>query len=242
MAENEIVKHTKKAITIIKSPGKGFKHKLGEIFVEIIIIVIAVNVSIWFNNWSEKQHDKKEEKEFFIGLKQDLQGDIENMTNSEKYYESTLQGIRYFLKAKEGKTLSQDSINSYSDAFFGSTDLDPHIGRYEGLKSSGKFKIIENKELLNEIIDFHESVIQRIQDLNEKYYRHNEKIANLISQNAELAKNGQVSNVSTIINRSDFRILIGTSWGLIANNIVPIHKTGIRMCNEIIAEIDKELK
>ena len=242
MSESEIVKHSKKAYAIIKSPGKSFVHKLEEIFIEIIIIVIAVNISIWFSNWSEKRHDVKEEKEFFIGLKQDLLGDIQNMTNSEKFYEHTAQGIRYFLKAKDGENLNKDSINTYSDAFFGSTDLDPHIGRYEGLKSSGKFKIIENKELLNNIIDFHESIIQRIQDLNEKYYQHNEKIATLISQNVQLAKNGQASNVSAIINRSDFRILLGTSWGIITNNIIPIHKTGIDMCNEIIAEIDKELK
>jgi hypothetical protein len=41
-------------------------------------------------------------------------------------------------------SINQDSINEYADFFFSSADPDPHLGRYEGLNNSGKFKIIEN--------------------------------------------------------------------------------------------------
>lgn len=110
------------------------------------------------------------------------------------------------------------------------------------MKSSGRFSILENRELLNNIIELHESIIQRIEDLNEKYYLHNQKISTLISQNAILAQNGQVLNAASITGRSDFIILITLSGGLIANNIIPIHKAGIIKCREIIAQIDRELK
>ena len=242
MAENEIIKHTRKAHDIIKSSGKSIRHKLGEIFIEIVIIIVAVSVSIGLHNWNERRHDRQEEKEFFIGLKKDLQSDMENMASSQKMYEFNLRGISYFLKAGKGESVNHDSVNRYSDCFFSSTDLDPHIARYEGLKSSGQFTIIENKELLNSIIELHESIIQRIQDLNNKYYQHNQKIAALISQNAELAQNGQVVNVVSILGKSEFKILAGLSGGLIANNIIPIHKEGISKCREIMAQIERELK
>jgi len=242
MAENEVIKHSRKVIDIIKSSGKSVKHKLYEIFIEILIIVIAVSFSIWLHNWNERRHDIKEEKEFFTGLKKDLYIDIENMTNSLELYQYTLQGVSYFLKVENGKDVNQDSIKKYSDCFFSSTDLDPHIGRYEGLKSSGKFSIVENKELLNNIIELHESIIQRIKELDDKYYLHNQKIANLISQNAILAKNGRVTNAASIGGRSEFKILIGSMAGLIAKNIIPMHKSGIIKCHEIINQIDKELK
>ena len=87
-----------------------------------------------------------------------------------------------------GGALSKDSINKYSFIFFSSTDLDPHISRYEGLKSSGKFKIIENKELLNNIIDLQETIIQRIQTLNEKYYQHTQKLEALVNKMFSLQK------------------------------------------------------
>lgn len=242
MAEDEIIKHTKKTYAILKSPETDLKHKVKEIVVEILIIVFAVTVSIWFHNWSEAQHDKKEEKEFFVGLRKDLEMDIQNMTNSKVFYENTLQGIRFFLGTENGMTLNQDSINKYSGIFFNSTDLDPHIGRYEGLKSSGKFKIIENKELLNNIIALHESIIQRIQELNEKYYRHNENLEAVISKNTQLATNGQIANASEVTNRSDFKILLKVNGGIIANNIIPANETGINKCKDIIKQIEMELK
>jgi len=242
MPENEIIKHSRKAFAVMKSSGKSIRRKLLEIFIEILIIVIAVTVSIGLNNWNERGHNVKDEREFLKGLKKDLQSDMTNMTNSEEMYEYTLRGISFYLKAEGGKDLNNDSINKYSDCFFNSTSLDPHIARYEGLKSSGKFTIIENKELLDNIIELHESIFQRIQDLDEKYYQHNEKIATLISQNIKLSKNGRVMNVASILGRSDFKILIGTSGGLILGNIIPIHKEGIKKCREIIRQIDIEMK
>ena len=242
MEGDEIMKHTKKSYAILRSKENNWKHKLGEIVIEILIIVFAVSVSIWLHNWSQKRHDEKEEKEFFIGLKEDLEVDITNMTNCNVFYENTLKGIRYFLEIGNGMTPNQDSINKYSGIFFNSIELDPHIGRYEGLKSSGKFEIIENKELLNNIITLHESIIQRIQELNEKYYRHNEILESVISQNTKLEKNGQIANTSEVTNRSDFKILLNINSGIIANNIIPANDAGINKCKEIIRQITAELK
>ena len=194
MSEQEIIKHAKKTYSILKSTENGWKHKLLDIIIEILIIVFAVSMSIWFHNWSEKRSDDKEAKEFFIGLKKDLENDLIKMKSSKTFYENTLVGIRYFLANGDGKNMNQDSINKYSGIFFSSTDLDPNMGRYDGLKSSGKFKIIENKELLNNIINLHEGLIQRIQELNEKYYEHNEKLESVIFQNTRLAKNGHIEN------------------------------------------------
>jgi hypothetical protein len=242
MAEQEVIKHAKKTYAILKSSENGWKHKLLDIIIEILIIVFAVSVSIWLHNWSEKSSDDKEEKEFFIGLKKDLENDLINMKSSKTFYENTLVGIHYFLANGDGKRLNRDSINKYSDIFFNSTDLDPHIGRYEGLKSSGKFKIIENKELLNNIINLHEALIRRIQELNDKYYRHNEKLEPVIFQNTRLAPNGQIENASMVISRSDFKILLSINGGIISNNIIRAHEEGINKCNEIIKQIDIALK
>ena len=242
MAELEILKHAKKSYTILKSTGKDWGHKLKEIIIEILIIVFAVSISIWFHNWSEKRHEDKEEKEFFIGFRKDLGNDIENMTASKTYYEHTLAGIQYFLKNGDSREINRDSLNKYLDIFFGSTDLDPHISRYEGLKSSGKFRIIENKELLNNIISLHESLIQRIQELNLKYYQDNEKLETLIIQNARLLPNGKIANASMITKRSDFKILLTLKQGLVEYNIIPAAGLGLTKCKEIQTQIDDELK
>jgi hypothetical protein len=242
MAEHEIIRHTKKAYTILKSSNMNFKNKITDILIEIIIIVFAVSVSIWLSNWSEHMHDRKEEKEFLIGFKKDLQIEIKNMTNSKEFYVKTLHGIEYFINIGKTAALNKDSINKYSYIFFSSTDLDPHISRYEGLKSSGKFKIIENKELLNNIIDLQETIIQRIQILNEKYYQQAQKLEALIDQTVQLEKNGNIINADSVINRNDMKILLYTTGGIIETNIIGIHDEGIVKCKEIITQIDEELK
>jgi hypothetical protein len=241
MAENEIIKHTKKVYTVFRSARMGVKEKLKDIFIEIVIIVFAVSISIWFHNWSESIHDRGEEKEFLIGLKQDLQSDIANMEGSRDFYTTTLHGIRYFLNSSKSGSLQKDSVMKYSDVFFGSTDLDPHIARYEGLKSSGKFKIVRNKELLNNIIDFHESLVQRIQVLNGKYYQHKEKLGAVVEQHVELSKDGSILNAGQVLKRSDVRILLELSGGLIINNIIGVHDRGIKKCQEIMGQIEKEI-
>ena len=43
-------------------------------------------------------HDRKEEKAFLKGLKEDLKGDIENMKSSRRFYEMVLNGLNSFLK------------------------------------------------------------------------------------------------------------------------------------------------
>jgi hypothetical protein len=242
MAELEIIKHTKKAYKIYKTPNMGLKAKLTDILTEIVIIVFAVSISIWLSNWSERRHDRKEEKEFLLGFKKDLQSEISRIKNSKDFYLFALKGISYFIKVGNGAPLNKDSINIYSGIFFSSTDLYPHIGRYEGLKSSGKFKIIENKELLNNIIELQETIVERIQTLNDKYYQHAQRLEIFVEQNVRLAGNGSIINAGDVVRKNDLRILLSTSGGIISQNIISIHDEGIQKCEQIISEIDKELK
>jgi hypothetical protein len=83
MADEEIVmKHTKAAYEALKTRETNWKHKLKEILLEIIIIVFAVSVSIWFHNRSERLKDRAEEKKFLASLKKDLQEDKNEMINA----------------------------------------------------------------------------------------------------------------------------------------------------------------
>jgi hypothetical protein len=242
MAENEIIKHTKKALSIFQSTSMDLRYKAQEIFIEIVIIVFAVSISIWFHNWSESRHDRMEEREFLTGMKQDLQADIDNMQGSQEFYVSSVQGIRYYLKSAQGVPMQRDSVMQYADVFFGSKSMDPHISRYEALKSSGKFKIVQNKELLDNIIDFHEAVVERIKTLNEKYYEQRVRLETAMEKYVVLSKVGSIANAEEVLSKSDVRLLLETNAGLIINNITGVHDRGIKKCREIMYQIDEELK
>ena len=102
MADQEIIKHVKKAITVSRDHTKKWQHKLLEILLEIGIIVFAVSLSIWLHNWSESLKDRDEEREFLTGLKQDLQADIKEMTSDRHAFEVVLHGARYFRRIGAG--------------------------------------------------------------------------------------------------------------------------------------------
>jgi hypothetical protein len=128
----------------------------------------------------------------------------------------------------------------YTDVFFSSSDLMAHIEHYEGLKNTGKFTIIENKELLNNIINLHEAVIPRIHSLNAKYYNHQEQLGALIARNIRISPKG--INYSELLQRSDILLTLNLGRGLIMNNIVSAYANGIKDCQEVIAQIDTALK
>jgi hypothetical protein len=241
MAEDEIRKHANTAIKIVKDTEAGWKHKLKDIFVEVLIIVFAVTVSIWFHNWSDKMQEQKEEKVFLTGFRKDLKGDTDNIQSSLGFYRKSAAGIRYFAKVGAGDSLNNDSLKKYSYIFFSSTTLDAHISRYEALKSSGKLSIIENPELLNNIIDLNESTLSRIQLLNDLYLKFIGKTSDYIQLNAQLSPKGAITNAPTILSTSQWRFLMIFGQSSIVQNVIPAHEDGLKKCRELIKEINREL-
>ena len=92
MAEQEVIKHTKKVIQTAGDHEKGWKHKLKEIILEVLIIVFAVTLSISLHNWSEKRHDRHEEHAFLEGLRKDLKNDIVEMQDDSIAYQRVAKG------------------------------------------------------------------------------------------------------------------------------------------------------
>jgi len=97
--EQEILKHGIKAYKEMKNPAHNFWVKAKEIFIEILIIVFAVTISIWLHGWAEHKQQQKEVKAFLTDLKDDLQQDINSMkatkdsiTKKNKEYYNFLEG------------------------------------------------------------------------------------------------------------------------------------------------------
>jgi hypothetical protein len=242
MAEDEVRKHAKAAIKIFSDHKSSWQHKLKDIILEILIIVFAVSISIWFHNLSDKYQQRREQREFLTGFKKDLKNDIENIDSSRSFYENTLNGMLYFSKIGTGDSLNNDSLIKYGNIFFSSTELEPHISRYEALKNSGKFGIIEDKELLNKIIDLNESTLSNIQLLNGIYGKSIERISVFIQQNLQFNRQGNITNQETLLRNPQMRFLLSLGRSTIDQNVIPAHNEGIKKCYEIIQQIDKELQ
>jgi hypothetical protein len=241
MAENEIVKHAEAAYKAVKDPQTSWLHKLKEVLIEIFIIVFAVSLSIWFHNWSDSLHERQEERDFLKGMKEDIQADLNVVRGDSLFYERQLRHLHYFQRVASGEPLNHDSLKAYMSVFFSYATPEPHVGRYEGLKGSGKFSIIENAELLNNIITLHEQTLVHIETLDKYYADYINRIGNFIQEHSQFNLNDStITNARDILRMPEMQFQLFNGESVISTSILRDHDSCIVRCQRLIDQIDKE--
>jgi hypothetical protein len=237
MAEQEVIKHTRKIYKTWFSKEHSFWHKLSDFLVEIIIIVFAVSISIWFHNRSEHAHEQEEVKSFMMGLKSDLRQDIQEMQNDMQSYREQGRIYDYISSRKLKETLNKDTLKKNKVSIYNTTELAPNDGRFEGFKSSGKIGNIENKELQNDIMDLYQEAIPALLiscrgyiniKTNLFYYlfKNQKRLTDSTDNFNEVLENDQVYAYSTILRDP--------------SEVLSRYQACLTLMQKIIVEIDKE--
>ncbi|WP_310397827.1 hypothetical protein [Hymenobacter sp.] len=157
MIEVDIIKkHGKKALGLAEHAheARGWRARLGEILLEIGIIVFAISLSIWLHSWQEHRHDRARERQFLLGLQRDLAEDLREMREDSAALAWQKQGLRYFRKLTARRP--NDSVRYYSATLTATNYFTPNDTRFQGLKSSGGLGIVENEELLQQLLNYYE--------------------------------------------------------------------------------------
>lgn len=239
MAEQEVAKHVKKTYKIWNSKEHSFWHKLREFMVEICIIVFAVSLSIWFHDRSDHRHEQKEVKDFLLGLKNDLNNDIQEMKQDKVSYSHARTIFQYISSVRINDVPSPDSLNKYYTWIFSLTGLIPNNGRFEGFKSSGKLGNIEDITLQNDILDLYQENIPALLASSDDYSRNKKELFRYINQHRKRLSDS-TSNLSAILATDEAKNL---SEDLVAvDEIVYGYDACIEKATKIIAEIEKEYK
>ncbi|MGE5109186.1 MAG: hypothetical protein ACM3H8_16730 [Sphingobacteriales bacterium] len=238
MAEQEVIKHTKKIFGIWKT-NNSFLHKLGEFLMEIFIIVFAITLSIYLHDLSVLKHQRHETKEFLLGLKQDLKTDIAEMEQDKKSFELSGKAFNYVTSRKLNEQLNPDSMNKHIKWMLNTTGLVPNSGRFEGFKSSGKIGTIENKQLQNDIMDVYQENIPILISSTDFYNVKKQKLAEYIYANQKRVTDS-TTNLFTIL-ASDHAFNISNTLILnYVNEVIDRYDICINKMKLIIDEINKE--
>jgi hypothetical protein len=237
MADQEIVKHTKKIYKVWHSKEHTFMQKFKEFLLEIFIIVFAVTLSIWFHNWSEHRHQQEEVKEFLIGLKDDLSKDIKEMYEDKKSYKKSRDAFSYITELNDPSQIDKDSLSTHMKWMQNTTGLVANSGRFDGFKSSGKIGNIENHELQNEIMDLYQENIPSLIGNTNGYSDQKMKFSEFMQENLVRDKN----------NKTNIEQLLFTNKALNKANslkrvdyIYARYDSCIAKMKKIIAQIDAE--
>jgi len=241
MAEDEIRKHGKAVYEALSSPKKNWQHKLKDILVEILIIVFAVSISIWFHNWSEELKDRKLEREFLAGLRTDLLSDLKEMRGDTAAYHVILNGTLYFRRVGAGEALNADSLKDYNWIFFANVRKQARASRFEALKSSGKLDIIEDKILLANIISLYQEINPTITEGDREFTSYNtDRIGTFIDSHAKLDSANNITNWLDLLRNTQFRMALFRDNSIREN--IRAYEVGINKSNEIILQIGSQSK
>lgn len=238
MAEQEVIKHTKKVFGLWKT-NNPLWHKISEFLLEIFIIVFAITVSIYFHDRSELKHQRHETEEFLLGLKQDLLTDIEEMNQDKKSFLLSEKAFKYITGKKLNEQLEADTLQKYNNWIFNTTGLIPNSGRFEGFKSSGKIGTIENKELQNNIMDLYQENIPNLISSTNYYSLKKQKLFDYVAANRKRITDSTNNVLSVLSTEEAYNICFSLTY---VREILSRYDTCINKMNMIIKDIDKEYK
>ncbi|MFC2129104.1 DUF6090 family protein [Bacteroidota bacterium] len=163
--------------------SKYLIYAIGEIFLVVIGILIALNI----NNWNENQKIKKLEIVFLENLQIDLEVDISNFSNRIKESEHVMKN-NYFFIHESYKT--QENIKDFKTLVgmivWSTEHFVAQNSTYSELNNSGQLNIFSNKNLKNSIVSHYlvyENVSNHIKEFNEFSTREFSKILPTIVKN-----------------------------------------------------------
>ncbi|WP_400190840.1 hypothetical protein [Hymenobacter sp. B81] len=186
MVEVDLIKkHGKKALGMTEQHGGSWKHRAGEILLEIAIIVFAILLSMWLHDRHEQSVDRETERKFLVGLRADLTNDLKELRSDSLSYCHMQRGYRFF-RTLTPQTLNPDSVKKYQWTLGNTVNLVPNNSRFEGLKSSGKLGVIEDEQLLNSILENYQELIPGLLDATRGFTQNKEqKLSSYLEDNLD---------------------------------------------------------
>jgi hypothetical protein len=193
-------RHIRKNLIMENKTSKYFKYAIGEIFLVVIGILIALQI----NNWNEKRLESNKEQLFLRNLQQDFSTNLiifkETYTRSSKAYLSSNHLLEII---KEGTPITDNKkIESLLDTIINDfVSLDLIDGSINEILNTGSLNVIKDKKLRNQLSNWSQNINDMNDDieitvdylfnnfvpsLNDKALLRNTKIPERILNNTEL--------------------------------------------------------
>jgi hypothetical protein len=235
MADQEIAKHTKKIWAVMTTSEHGFWHKVREMLLEIAIIVFAVSMSIWLHSVGEHRHEQAQVKTFLLGLKRDIQSDINQIKEVVAFHHDADEHYAYLASLDPAMPPDREKFNKAYSRLNTNNFLVPRLGRYEGFKSSGKMTNIENEELLEKIVNLYQYDIPKVSLSSGGWLSNHAKL--LAYAEAHTAEDDSLTARYQMITSRKGKLL--SERTVTYHQLYERHQAVVDGGNAIIADIDK---
>ncbi len=171
MSEEKVAEHAGNVVQIFKNKSLSWKEKIKKFIEEIIVIVLAISLTLVFHNWNDARHEQKIAKDFLKGIQSDLIRGSGDLEKSIQEFQPTLNYYDTVWAQMNSNTLNIPYVDSLSDYLINTSYFVFDDGRFQGFKSSGYLRLIENQELLNHVVTLYTVYIPFERDADVNVFR-----------------------------------------------------------------------
>jgi hypothetical protein len=186
--------------------GKYLKYAIGEIVLVMIGILLALQVS----HWNNQSTDRKLEKRYLSELILDLQTDSIVISEAKKYSDKQVLSKRKLEKHFEGKQIIEDSLLSYfGNQWRHASKFNPITTTLDEMKSTGNIGVIQNTAIRRKILETYNYYTTHINNDEERYIIQQNELAELIQSSipnifSEFLESSKALDIKTLLN--DFQV------------------------------------
>jgi len=242
MAEEEKIReHAKQALQALTDKKKGWKEKLKDFLWEILIIVIAINLTLWFHSWNDKRHDRELEKNFLIGTREDLNNVKESLNSFFEMYQQTIDYYDSVWVQMNENRIDTAFIDSNSRGLTNVYPFTYNNSRFESFKSSGYIRLIKNSALLESITFLFTVKLPQREALDNMIFNNRlSEFTTYIGSKARIDSSGKIY-VSKLLNNSEVKFQIYKQRTLL-HEMKSQKQDLLQMVDAVITQINQELK
>ena len=123
------------------------------LLLEILMIVVGINVALWFENWFQDLQDAEIEERYLADLRDDLLTDIRNLDSVIKNGEAKLQQTAKIIELMP--TFTDLSPEQQAQAIYTPSNYQffvPTDFTYRSMQESGDFRLLLNNGIKTSIL------------------------------------------------------------------------------------------
>ena len=154
-----------------KRLGKYVVYALGEIFLVVVGILIALQI----NNWNEERIERRKERAFLDALHQEFLLNRAQLDTVTSYHLRGLNSCNKLIALFpiDTEKANLDSISGYLKDFIYTWTFNPSQGTINAIVSTSSFEVIRDRELREILISWPDLVFDLQEDENEAraYYK-----------------------------------------------------------------------
>lgn len=125
----------------------------GKILGELLLIIIGINIALWFEGRFEDMREAKTERQYLIGLAADLETDLSQFDDVIKLSRRKIERLQ--VASQELNTLVDESNDRQAEIIFMPSSylfFEPADFTYESMQESGDFQLLSEPQVKSGIL------------------------------------------------------------------------------------------